>query len=192
MNSSPVLKYISYAALAIVALLLLNGIARRVMGFDEVVWRGEKFRLKKKYLDYEDYKSDINQLATNEVEHVKRVMLSISVPKTAPSEEALIHSLGKMRFPGFGSHSNGSVRDEHGNRYQLFEYEIPQNQELRTLLYRVEKDGSCVRVLDGASVDHQNDHMLARGQSETKVENGKLKHLLDGKVYREIELDTPK
>lgn len=190
MNSSPVLKYIFYAALAIVALLLLNGIARKVMGFDEIVWRGEKFKLKQKYPDYEAYKDDINQLATNEVEHVKRVMLSINVPKTTPSEKALRQSLREMRFPGFGSVAGGNIRDESGNVYHLFEYEIPQTQQQRTLLYRVEKDGSCVRVVDGISVDHENDHVI--GNVQIKVEHGRLKHFLDGKQYRDIALDIPK
>jgi len=56
-------------------------------------------------------------------------------------------------------------------------------------LYRVEKDGACRLVVDGVSIDHQNDHML--GGSEVKVEDGKLKHFFDGKMYREIALKTP-
>jgi len=93
-----------------------------------------------------------------------------------------------MRFPGFGESYAGNVKDEHGNRYIVDEYEIPQKQEQRTLLYRVEKDGTCRLVIDGVSVDHQNDHML--GNSEVKVEDGKLKHFYDGKMYREIALET--
>ena len=157
-------------------------------GFDEVEWRGQKFKLKRKYLDYEEYKSDSDQLAPGEVGRVKQFMLAISVPKVASSEEDLRRSLRQMRFPGFGSSYGGAVRDEHGNRYILNEYEIPQKQEQRTLLYRVDKDGTCHRVVDGVSIDHQNDHML--GNTEVKVADGKLKHLFDGKTYREIALNS--
>ena len=115
-------------------------------------------------------------------------MLAIEVPKSAKSDRELIHSLREMSFPGFGRSYVGNVRGEQGTRYILFEYEIPQKQEQRTLLYRVESDGSCRLVVDGISVDHQNDHTL--GNREVKVDGGRLKHLFDGKVYREIALDS--
>jgi hypothetical protein len=57
------------------------------------------------------------------------------------------------------------------------------------LIVQAHKDGTCHRVVDGVSIDHQNDHML--GNSEVKVEDGKLQHLFDGKMYREIALDSP-
>ena len=82
------------------------------------------------------------------------------------------------------------MRHEHGNRYILDEYEIPQRQELRTLLYRVEKDATCRLVVDGVSIEHPNDHDL--GNSEIKVEDGKLRHFFDGKMYREVALETPR
>jgi hypothetical protein len=188
MSAHPLLKYVIGAIAVIVAWqFLLKPALRNVKGFDEVEWRGEKFKLKQKYLDYEEYKSDSDQLAPGEVERVKQFMLAISVPKSVSSEKELRRSLRQMRFPGFGS-SYGGASDEHGNNYILFEYEIPQKQEQRTLLYRVDKEGTCHRVVDGISIDHQNDHML--GNSEVKVEDGKLKHLFDGKTYREIALDS--
>ena len=183
------LKYIIGAIAVIVAWqFVIQPVLRNITGFDEVMWRGEKFKLKRKYLDYEEYKSDHDQLAPSEIARVRQFMLAISVPKTAGSDTDLIHSLGEMRFPGFGSSYAGAVRDEQGNRYILNEYEIPQTQEQRTLLYRVEKDGTCRLVLDGVSVDHENDHKLWLGKGEVKVEDGKLKHFLDGKMYREIPL----
>jgi len=51
---------------------LVKPVLRNVRGFDEVEWRGEKFKLKQKYLDYEEYKSDSDQLAPGEVERVKQ------------------------------------------------------------------------------------------------------------------------
>jgi hypothetical protein len=168
---------------------LLKPVLRTLKGFDEVEWRGEKFKLKQKYLDYEEYKADSDQIAPGEIERLKKFMLSISVPKHVSSETDLRQSLRQMRFPGFGSTSAGAVKDEHGNRYILNEYEIPQTQQQRTLLYRVEPDRSCRLVIDGVSVDHHDDHMI--GNSEIKVEDGKLKHLFDAKVYREIALESP-
>ena len=185
-------SFIKYALGAIAILLawqfLLKPVLRNVKGFDEVEWRGQKFKLKQKYLDYEEYKSDSDPLAPGEVERVKQFILAISVPKIAASDTDLRQSLRGMRFPGFGSSSAGAVTDEVGTRYILNEYEIPQKQEQRTLLYRVEKDGTCRLVVDGLSIDHQNDHLL--GNREVKVQDGKLKHLLDGKVYREIALEA--
>lgn len=187
------LKYIIGAIAIIVAWqFLIKPVLRNMKGFDEVEWRGEKFKLKHKYLDYEEYKDDSEQLDPGEVERLKHFMLAISVPKVASSETDLRQSLRQMRFPGFGSSYAGAVKDEHGNRYILNEYEIPHKGEQRTLLYRVENDGACRLVLDGVSIDHRNDHMQALGNVEIKVEDGKLKHFFDGKVYREIALATPK
>jgi hypothetical protein len=190
-NLPTALKYIIGAIAVVVAwLFLIKPVLRNMKGFDEVEWRGQKFKLKEKYLDYDDYKSDSDQLAPSEVERVKQFMLAIRVPKVVSSEEDLIHSLRQMKFPGFGSSSAGAVKDEQGNRYILNEYEIPQKKEQRTLLYRVESDSTCRLVIDGVSVDHQNDHMI--GNREIKVESGKLKHLFDGKIYREILLESRK
>lgn len=191
MRMPRVAKYILGAIAIILAWqFLLKPVARHVVGFDELLWRAEKFKLKQKYLDYEEYKSDRDPLAPSEVERVKQFMLAINVPKTASSETDLRDSLREMRLPGFGSSSGGVIKDEQGNRYILNEYEIPQKPEQRTLLYRVEKDGTCRLVLDGVSVDHENDQILALGSMEIKVEDGKLKHFFNGKVYREIALDA--
>jgi hypothetical protein len=182
-------KYAVGVIIVIVAWqFVIKRVLRNVKGFDEVEWRGEKFKLKQKYLDYEDYKDDSDQLAPGEIERVKQFMLGIRVPKVARSEVDLRQSLRQMRFPGYGSSSGVIIKDEHGNRYILNEYEIPQKQEQRTLLYRVETDGTCRLVIDGISVDHKNDHMII-GDRAIKVEDGKLRHLFDGKMYREIALE---
>ena len=190
MRVPPILKYLIGALAVIVAWqFLIKPVLRNMKGFDEVEWRGQKFKLKQRYLDYEEYKDDSDQLASSEVERVKQFMLAISVLKVASSETDLRQSLRQMRFPGFGSSSGGTIKDDDGHRYILNEYEIPQKKEQRTLLYRVEEDGTCRLVVDGVSADHQNDHMI--GNSEVRVERGKLKHFFDGKMYREISLETP-
>ena len=181
---------IAVIAMVLAWQFLYKPVAGRIVGFNEITWRGEKFKLKRRYFDYEQYKSDIDQLAPAEIERLKHFMLSINVPKTADSETDLRHSLAEMRFPGFGSSYAGSIRDEQGRRYILNEYELPETQEQRTLLYRADADGTCHLVLDGVSVDHKNDHMIAMGEIEVKVEGGKLKHLFNGKVYREIAIQA--
>src|SRR5437588_577248 len=94
---------------------IFKPILRTMKGFDEVEWRGQKFKLKQKYLDYEEYKDDTDQISPSEIERLKKFMLGITVPKVASSESDLRQSLRQMRFPGFGSTYAGSVKDEHGN-----------------------------------------------------------------------------
>lgn len=77
--------------------------------------------------------------------------------------------------------------DERGNHYLVAEYELPHTHQQRTILYRIEPNGTCRKVLDGLSVDHEKDHVL--GHFERKVERGVLRHYLNGKPYREIPLD---
>src|ERR1051326_3128112 len=89
------------AVIAVVAAwhFLYKPVIGHLVGFDEITWRGEKFKLKRRYFDYEQYKEDSDQLAPTEVERLKQFMLSINVPKTANSETDLRHSLAEMRFP---------------------------------------------------------------------------------------------
>ena len=161
-------------------------VARSLVGFDEIEWRGEKFKLKKKYLNYDDYKNGYRMLADFEASHVKRAIVSINVPTRASSQKELRLMLKGMRFPGYGSVHKSEIVDEAGNRYVLNEFEIPANDERRTLLYRLENDGACQKVVDGILPDHMNDHVL--GGVEAKVEAKVLRFYFNGVAYKEIGL----
>ena len=50
---------------------MVEPVCPKIQGFDEVEWRGEKFKLKQKYLDYEAYQEDRDPLATNEAARVE-------------------------------------------------------------------------------------------------------------------------
>jgi hypothetical protein len=65
-----------------------------------------------------------------------------------------------MRFPGFGSTHAGLVKDEQGRRYTLDEYELPETQEQRTLLYRVEADGVRLKVGEECEVSCKNEAVI--------------------------------
>jgi len=171
-------------ATSVVWLLVVKPVKRAIFGFEEVQWMGETFKLKQKYLDYEEYSKASDQLAVQETERAKRSMLAAKVPVNAKSHRDLTWDLREMRFPGYGSIYNGAVKDESGNRFVLFEYELPQLHQQRALLYRIQNDGSHKLVVDGISVDRQSDHLL--GNIEVKVENRILKYSSQGKVYHEI------
>ena len=186
-NGSFLRKQVIRGVIFVLILLFIPMIGRQFIGFDEIQWHGETFKLKKKYLNYGEYKNDCDPFVKGEDEHIKKTLISVIAPESTRSLKELQESLRRVRFPGFGWRSNGGVKGEHGKRYVLYEYAIPLKNECRSLLYRVNPDGTCEKVLDGVSVDHENDHAL--GDFRVSVEGNTLRHYLNGVMYREIPLD---
>lgn len=180
------MKKIICFVLFFVAWQLVKSYLRQDEGFDEIEYQGEHFALSQKYDDYEDYKKSDDQLSTHEVQRVKNIMLSIPAPKDLGSWEELNRLHSDIRFPGYGSSHQG-VKDEQGLIYDLSEFEIPQTGQQRSLLYRIDKDGTCHCVVDGLTEENENDHNLfVHDKVSVKIENRILRHYLSGKPYREI------
>jgi hypothetical protein len=189
---TPALGIMSYVLVVIgiiVGWILLREMRGRLWGFDEISWRGQTFKLSRRYLDYEQFKKARNQIRPTEAERIMEFMLSIEVPQFTSTWKELVHALSEMRFPGYGSTTNGAVRDRDGNSYVLFEYEIPGRDKMRALLYRKTDSGSYQLLFDGLSAGHPNDHKLS-GTRDTIVEDGKIVHYRNGVAYRETLLSS--
>ena len=117
-------------------------------GFDEVAWRGEKFKLNQKYIDWEDYKSSSHQLQAGEIPRVESILVGTRVPDTFKSHDSLIRDMPELRFPGYGMLYDGSRRAPDGAQLVLSEYEIPETGKRRRLVYRGQSDGSYRLVSD--------------------------------------------
>src|SRR5207248_8325205 len=54
------------------------------------------------------YKDDPNNLDTNELERIEKVMVEATLPSAFTTREDFIHALFKLKFPGYGLGGIGS------------------------------------------------------------------------------------
>src|SRR5262245_44506825 len=71
-------------------------------GSGTIEYYGETFKTAKKYWSYEDYKDDPNNLDTNELARIEKVMTEASLPAVFNSRREFIHAMFKLKFPGYG------------------------------------------------------------------------------------------
>ena len=76
---------------------------------DTIEYRGEHFKMSKKYWSYEDYKEDPNKLATNELPRIEHAMVSANIGMSFSSREEFSHAVFRLKFPGYGLISLGDT-----------------------------------------------------------------------------------
>ena len=88
-------KLVARLALLLVALLSIS-CSRPSEAFDEISWQGEKYRLSRTFESWEDYKKASEQLAAHERARVYAKAISIPVPQSFQSHEALVHGFAPV------------------------------------------------------------------------------------------------
>lgn len=94
-------------------------------GTDEMNYRGEKIRLSKKYVDYDDYKNDPANLAPSEIPRVEKLMTDAQVGPDFADWHDVAHQLSNIKFPGYGMASGKDVVAS-GREFAVRVIEIPQ------------------------------------------------------------------
>ncbi|SCB54578.1 hypothetical protein GA0061098_102814 [Bradyrhizobium shewense] len=95
------------------------------IGTDKIDYRGEKIRLSKKYVDYDDYKNDPANLAASEIPRVERLMTDAQVGPDFADWHDAAHQLINIKFPGYGMASGENVVAA-GREFAVRFMEIPQ------------------------------------------------------------------
>lgn len=119
--------------IVILAVLLVSvgavGLGRRAyveaFGSDEMDYRGEKIRLSKKYVDYDDYKNDPANLSASEIPRVEKLMTDAQVGPDFGDWRDVAHQLSNIKFPGYGMASGENVVAA-GREFAVKSIEIPQ------------------------------------------------------------------
>jgi hypothetical protein len=114
-------------------------------------------------------------------------MQSMPVPKSSKSLETLIREQPALRFPGYGMTYNGTVHNSAGNKYVLFEYQIPETGMQRSLLYSLSQEGSCHLALDVLTRERPTDTFIP-DSDYVRVENENLVYYNKGVVYQQFPL----
>jgi hypothetical protein len=105
-------------------------------GQDTIEYRGEHFKMSKRYSSYEDYKDDPNNLDTNELSRIEKAMLDANVGKVFDTHEQFSHAVFGVKFPGYGLSSLGEKVQSDGSIITLMWVEIPQRDKDRYFVAR--------------------------------------------------------
>src|SRR5688500_852566 len=70
------------------------------IGSNEINYRGEKIRLSKKYVDYDEYKNDPANLAASEIPRVEKLMTDAQVGPDFANWHEAADQLSNIKFPG--------------------------------------------------------------------------------------------
>lgn len=127
--------------------VLLAGCA--TPGMDAVAYLGEEIPLQRTYLDFDEYKGDENNLPTEQIPKVARLVRSAPIASSYPSRDAAFQALFDLMFPGYGFSAMNL-----GEPIALFAIEIPRMNEQRYLAF-TQKGSAWVLIEDFTWPDAQ-------------------------------------
>jgi hypothetical protein len=115
-------------------------------GSAEMDYRGEKIRLAKKYVDYEDYKNDPGNLAASEIPRVERMMTEARIGPDFANWKDFVDQAFTIKFPGYGMGPGPKVVAA-GREFIVEVIEIPQVAKDRYLVLE-KMAGGTFRLVD--------------------------------------------
>jgi hypothetical protein len=136
---------------AVLALIAVGWFLMRRRIPSTIDYQGEKIKLTKYYLSYEDYKDDPDSIDPSEAAHVYRLVTEAPIPSSFASRQEMIHSEFDLKFPGYGLGFVGESL-QRGAALQGFSVEIPLSGKDRYVIYR-EVAGRYVLVDDFIAED---------------------------------------
>jgi len=171
-------------ALLAVAVIAAFYLVRNLGGRSGTIdYGGQTFKTAKKYWSYEDYKDEPNNLDTNELIRIERLMTESSLPSSFNSREEFIHAMFKLKFPGYGLGGIGEqAQTDDGSRITIESVEIPRRDKERYVVVR--ESGERLILLDDFV------HGTATNRiSRVKLQAGKLRYFdAGGSLVREKQL----
>jgi hypothetical protein len=131
---------------ALVAIALLWAFVRRHVPSD-VEYQGEKIKLAKYYVSFEDYKDDPDNIDPSENARVERLVTQAPIGHHFVDRKEMVRALFELKFPGYGLGFTGKSAQSDGAALELSSVEIPRAGKNRYLLF-VERDGSYTLIDD--------------------------------------------
>jgi hypothetical protein len=135
----------------VVLVIALLGVAKRMRHRDEVrgprapeaseamifvEYRGEKIHLRRPYDDYDDYKSDPDNLDPSEIERVGKLVAGAPLKRSYRGREAMLRAVFGLEFPGYGITSFGRSKQADDSLLEAFAIEIPRASRNRYVIFR--------------------------------------------------------
>jgi hypothetical protein len=121
-------------------------------GSAEMDYRGEKIRLAKKYVDYDDYKNDPGNLTAPEIARVERIMTEARIGPDFANWKDFADQASTIKFPGYGMGPGPKVVAA-GREFIVEVIEIPQVAKDRYFVLE-RMAGGTLRLVDDFVTPH--------------------------------------
>lgn len=141
--------YLKNVFLVIGAIILLTagweGLRRVIPS--SVDYRGEKIKLTKFYVDYDDYKNDPDNIDPSETARVQRLVSEAPIAHSFASRKEAVDAVFEVHFPGYAVGGFGESIQQGDGALNGFSVEIPRADKDRYFIFR-NVHGSYVLVDD--------------------------------------------
>lgn len=148
------MAWIAAGFLLLVAVWFVGRFAfAQMFGISEITYRGETFQLSRKYIDYDDYKNDANNLAQSEIPRIEKLMTGIRIGPSFQSLDDFYKQYSTIKFPGYGA-GPGPRTQIVGRVFQVRKLEIPRSGRARYFVVEKLDDGRVQLVDDFVELDN--------------------------------------
>jgi len=136
---------------ALVSLLIgWNFVSKLIPSYIE--YRGEKIKLTRYYLDYDEYKNDPDNIDPSETARVQRLVMEAPIDHSYGSRKEMIGATFDIKVPGYGVGGLGDGHEEAEGGLCGSSVEIPRVDKMRYLLFQ-RRGGKYVLIDDFVESD---------------------------------------
>jgi len=118
-----------------VSLAATWAVVRRILP-SSIEYRGQKIKLTKFYLDYDEYKNDPDNIDPSESERVQRPVSEAPIAHSFASRKDAAYAVFDIKFPGYASGGFGGPIQEGDGALNGFLVEIPRTNKCRYFVFR--------------------------------------------------------
>jgi hypothetical protein len=155
-------------------------------GTAEMDYRGEKIRLAKKYVDYDDYKNDPGNLAASEIPRVEKMMTEARIGPDFASWKDFVDQSSAVSFPGYGSGGGPKVVAA-AREFVVEVIEIPQVAKERYFVLE-KMSGGTLRLVDDFVAPRSSRSLFWAIESIRLVEDKLVYSDRESKIVRETSV----
>jgi hypothetical protein len=136
-------RFFLIVVIVIVVAIAWEGIRRAIPS--SVDYQGQKIKLSKFYLDYDDYKNDPDNIAPSETERVQRLVMGAPIAASFSGRKEAVDAVFEVKFPGYGCGGMGSVEKGDGALNGM-SVEIPRTDKDRYFIFQ--NAGGSYKLVD--------------------------------------------
>ncbi len=141
-NRSKMKRGFLIAGVIVGLVVLWDGLSRVLPS--SVDYRGEKIKLTRFYLDYDDYKNDPENIDPSETARVQRLVSEAPIAHSYRNRREASAAVGEIKFPGYGAGGFGD--DWKHSPITGFSVEIPRAGAERYFIFR--QSGEAYELID--------------------------------------------
>ncbi len=135
-----------------------------------VEYQGHKFTLTKQYVDFHDYKDDVENLTAAQAKLASSLVRKAPFGPNFKDAGALVAALDNLQFPGYGYFFANQVGAKLDSKLELSSVELPKAAANRYLVTEVQLDGTYLVIADFVAPSEPEITRVSRGK------NGELQY----------------